>query len=150
MTSAFMSDSQCSILIDRSNARTKERVYVVASNFGKWQILLKRSFFADEPKFLRPLKRFVRGDVRDQIVSPKIEYDLHRGATERCSGADLTFEAFREENRLWVTLNLADAPIAHAIPATTAKLAGNLAVRGIVASPCLRQDLSQGNGNLRF
>jgi hypothetical protein len=40
MTGAFMSDSQCSILIDRSNARTKERVYVVASNFGKWQILL--------------------------------------------------------------------------------------------------------------
>jgi hypothetical protein len=50
MTGAFMSDSQCSILIDRSNARTKERVYVVASNFCKWQILLKRSFFADEPK----------------------------------------------------------------------------------------------------
>jgi hypothetical protein len=79
MVGAFMSDSQCSILIDRSNARTKERVYVVASNFCKWQILLwqillKRSFFANEPKFLRPLMRFVRGDVRDQIVSPKIDY----------------------------------------------------------------------------
>jgi hypothetical protein len=54
------------------------------------------------------------------------------------------------ELQIWVALNLADAPTVHAIPAATAKLAGDLAVRGIVASPCLRQDLSQGNGNLRF
>jgi hypothetical protein len=39
-----------------------------------WQIVLKKSFFADEPKFLGPLMRFVRGDVRDQIASPKIDY----------------------------------------------------------------------------
>ena len=37
-------------------------------------IVLKKSFFADELKFLGPLMRFVRGDVRDQIVSPKIDY----------------------------------------------------------------------------
>jgi hypothetical protein len=42
-------------------------------------------------------------------------------------------------------LNLADASTLHAIPAATAKLVGDLAVRGIVASPCFRQD-----GNLRF
>jgi len=49
--------------------------------------------------------------------------------------ADLTFEPFHEENRLWVALNLADAPTVRAIPAATAKLARDLAVRGIVASP---------------
>jgi hypothetical protein len=75
---------------------------------------------------------------------------LDRSRVMGLRNADLTFEAFHEENRLWVALNLADAPTVHAIPAATAKLAGDLAVRGIVASPCLRQDLSQGNGNLRF
>jgi hypothetical protein len=138
MTGAFMSDSQCSILIDCSNARTKERVYVVASNFCKWQILLKRPFFGDEPKIFTAADA-LRARRREGLKSfhPKSTTDLRSGATERCSGADLTFEAFREENRLWVTLNLADAPITHAIPAATAKLAGDLAVRGIVASPCL-------------
>src|SRR6266851_290169 len=75
---------------------------------------------------------------------------LDRSRVMGLRNADLTFEAFHEENRLQVALNLADAPTVHAIPAATAKLAGDLAVRGIVASPCLRQDLSQGNGNLRF
>jgi cyclomaltodextrinase / maltogenic alpha-amylase / neopullulanase len=42
---------------------------------------------------------------------------------------DLIFEAFHDENRLWVALNLADAPIARAIPAAVDKLAGDLAVR---------------------
>jgi cyclomaltodextrinase / maltogenic alpha-amylase / neopullulanase len=42
---------------------------------------------------------------------------------------DVTFEAFHEESRLWVALNLADAPIVRAIPAAVEKLAGDLAVR---------------------
>ena len=32
-------------------------------------IVLKKSFLADERKFLGPLMRFARGDVRDHIVS---------------------------------------------------------------------------------
>jgi hypothetical protein len=36
--------------------------------------VLKSLFLADEPKFLGPLMRFVRGDVRDHIVSPKIDH----------------------------------------------------------------------------
>jgi hypothetical protein len=43
-----------------------------ASPFGADS--LEKVFFADEPKFLGPLMRFVRGDVRDQIASPKIDY----------------------------------------------------------------------------
>jgi hypothetical protein len=36
-----------------------------------WQIVLKKSFSPDERNFLGPLMRFVRGEVRDLIVSPK-------------------------------------------------------------------------------
>jgi hypothetical protein len=81
MTGAFMSDSQCSILIDRSNARTKERVYVVASNFCKWQILLKRSFFADEPKIFT-VADALRARRREGLKSfhPKSTTDLRSGA----------------------------------------------------------------------
>ena len=43
--------------------------------------------------------------------------------------ADLVIEAFHEENRLWVALNLTDAAIACAIPAAVDSLAGDLAVR---------------------
>ena len=42
---------------------------------------------------------------------------------------DVTFEAFHEENRLWVALNLGDVPIVRAIPAAIARLAGEVAVR---------------------
>jgi hypothetical protein len=52
-------------------------------------IVLKKSFLADEPKFLGALMRFVRADVRDHIVSPKIDQDLRGGATERCSGEEI-------------------------------------------------------------
>jgi hypothetical protein len=55
---------------------------------------------------------------------------LARSRVMGLRNANLTFEAFHEENRLWVALNLADAPIVHVIPAATAKLAGDLAVRG--------------------
>jgi hypothetical protein len=44
------------------------------SDVRKVPIELKKSFLADDPKFLGPLMHFVRGDVRDHIVSPKIDH----------------------------------------------------------------------------
>jgi cyclomaltodextrinase / maltogenic alpha-amylase / neopullulanase len=52
-----------------------------------------------------------------------------RSRVTELHNTDLVFEAFHEENRLWVALNLADAPIVRAIPAAIARLAGDLAVR---------------------
>jgi hypothetical protein len=40
----------------------------------KVPILLQKSFWGDERKFLEPLVRFERGDVRDHIVSFKIDH----------------------------------------------------------------------------
>src|SRR5580765_4290815 len=37
-------------------------------------ILLQKSFWGGERKFLEPLRRFTRGDVRDHIVSSKIDH----------------------------------------------------------------------------
>jgi hypothetical protein len=37
-------------------------------NVRLWQILLQKSFGGVEGKFLEPLVRFTRGDVRDRIV----------------------------------------------------------------------------------
>jgi hypothetical protein len=37
-------------------------------------IVLKKSFLTNERKFLGPLMRFVRGDVRDHIVTSKIDH----------------------------------------------------------------------------
>ena len=37
-------------------------------------IVLKKSFLTNEQKFLGPLMQFVRGDVRDHIVTPKIDH----------------------------------------------------------------------------
>jgi len=42
--------------------------------FCFWQILLQKSFWGDERKFLEPLMRFTSGDVRDHIVSSKIDH----------------------------------------------------------------------------
>ena len=39
-----------------------------------WPILLQKSFWGSERKFLGPLMRFPRGDVRDRIVSFKIDH----------------------------------------------------------------------------
>jgi hypothetical protein len=36
--------------------------------------LLQKSFWGDERKFLEPLMRFARGDVRDYIASSKIDH----------------------------------------------------------------------------
>src|ERR1700680_1820645 len=46
----------------------------LVSNFRFWQILLQKSFWGGERKFLEPLMRFTRGDVRDHIVSSKIDH----------------------------------------------------------------------------
>jgi hypothetical protein len=40
-----------------------------------WQILLRKSFWGGERKFLEPLMRFMRGNVRDHIVSSKIDHE---------------------------------------------------------------------------
>jgi hypothetical protein len=40
----------------------------------KVPIVLKKSFLGDERNFLGPLMRFVRGDVRDHIVSHKSDH----------------------------------------------------------------------------
>ena len=37
-------------------------------------IVLQKSFWADQRKFLGPLMRFARGDVRDHIASSKIDH----------------------------------------------------------------------------
>jgi len=37
-------------------------------------ILLQKSFWGGERKFLEPLMRFMRDDVRDHIVSSKIDH----------------------------------------------------------------------------
>jgi hypothetical protein len=39
-----------------------------------WQIVLKKSFSPDQRNFLGPLMRFVRGGVRDHIVSHKNDH----------------------------------------------------------------------------
>jgi hypothetical protein len=44
-----------------------------AVNVASWQILLQKSFWGDERNFLEPLMRFTSGDVRDHIVSSKID-----------------------------------------------------------------------------
>jgi hypothetical protein len=36
--------------------------------------VLKKSFWGDEQKFLEPLMRFARGDMRDHIVSHKNDH----------------------------------------------------------------------------
>jgi cyclomaltodextrinase len=56
---------------------------------------------------------------------------IHRARSRvtELRNAHLVIEAFHEENRLWVALNLTDAPIVSAIPAAVEKLAGDLAVR---------------------
>jgi hypothetical protein len=42
---------------------------------SKVPILLRKSFWGGERKFLGPLMRFMRGNVRDHIVSSKIDHE---------------------------------------------------------------------------
>jgi hypothetical protein len=48
----------------------------IAAYVCSWQILLQKSFWGGERKFLEPLMRFTSGDVRDHIVSSKIDLGL--------------------------------------------------------------------------
>jgi glycosidase len=43
--------------------------------------------------------------------------------------SDIVFEVFHDEHLLWVALNLADMPVAHALPAAVDRLAGDVEVR---------------------
>jgi len=52
-----------------------------------------------------------------------------RSRTVELRNTDLVFETFYEGKRLWVALNLADAPIVRAIPVGVDKLAGNFETR---------------------
>jgi cyclomaltodextrinase len=56
---------------------------------------------------------------------------LHRARSRvtELRNTDLTFEAFHEQDRLWVALNLADAPVVRTIPTAVDKQAGDLTVR---------------------
>jgi hypothetical protein len=48
--------------------RRSERVRHLTSAFVRfWQIVLQKSFWGVQRKFLEPLMRFARGDVRDHI-----------------------------------------------------------------------------------
>jgi hypothetical protein len=56
-------------------ARISSLVYAAILPNGSFApILLQKSFGGDERKFLEPLMRFTRGDVRDHIVSSKINH----------------------------------------------------------------------------
>jgi hypothetical protein len=41
---------------------------------GDWPILLQKSFWGGERKFLEPLMRLTRGDARDHIALSKIDH----------------------------------------------------------------------------
>jgi hypothetical protein len=45
---------------------------LTARDICYWQILLQKSFRGGDRKFLKPLMRFTRGEVRDHIVSSEI------------------------------------------------------------------------------
>src|ERR1700716_3501505 len=59
-------------------------------------ILLQKSFWGDERKFLEPLMRFTHGDVRDHIVSSKSITDLRSGAKERRSRREAQSQLSRD------------------------------------------------------
>src|SRR4030081_3749864 len=62
---------------------------VRASHVCSWQILLQKSFWGGERKFLEPLMRFARGDVRDHIVHPKSITGLRNGVEKRRSSREV-------------------------------------------------------------
>src|ERR1700680_5213137 len=60
-------------------------------------ILLQKSFWGAERKFLEPPMRLAPRDVRDLIVSQKNDHDLRIGATALCNGgaaSNITFARF--------------------------------------------------------
>jgi hypothetical protein len=57
-------------------------------------ILLQKSFWGGERKFLEPLMRFARGDVRDHIVSSKSITDLRSRVEKRRSSGEIQRSTF--------------------------------------------------------
>jgi hypothetical protein len=51
--------------------------------------MLQKSFWGGERKFSEPLMRLPRGEVRDHIVSSKIDHGLRSGAEKRRSGREV-------------------------------------------------------------
>jgi hypothetical protein len=49
-------------------------IVTAGRHVSKVQILLQKSFRGGERKFLEPLMRLARGDVRDHIASSKIDH----------------------------------------------------------------------------
>ena len=58
---------------------------------------------------------------------------LHRARTRviELHNADLTVEAYHDRHRLFVALNLGDAPVTRTLPAKAERIAGKLAVHGM-------------------
>jgi cyclomaltodextrinase / maltogenic alpha-amylase / neopullulanase len=70
--------------------------------------------------------------LHQELIGLRRRYPwLHRARSRMMElhNTDLTFEAFHEQNRLWVALNLVDAPVVRAIPAAVDKRAGDLTAR---------------------
>jgi hypothetical protein len=63
-----------SFLLGSSNEGGSDTHRGRLANVRYWQILLQKSFWGDERKFLEPLMRFTRGDVGTHIVSSKIDH----------------------------------------------------------------------------
>ena len=63
-------------------------------------ILLQKSFWGGERKFLEPLMRFTRGDVRDLIVSSKIDHGSGRHLPRFLKGVDRSRPTFDPRYRL--------------------------------------------------
>src|SRR5215204_5401748 len=59
-----------------------------------WVDIVQKSFWSDERKFLASLMLFAGGDVRDHIVSSKIDHGLSSGANKRCSSREAPRSAF--------------------------------------------------------
>ena len=63
-------------------------------DFRSWQILLQKSFWGGERKFLEPLMQFARGDVRDHIVSSKNRSRTSVVALKRDAAGEVQRSAF--------------------------------------------------------
>jgi hypothetical protein len=55
---------------------------------------LQKSFWGGERKFLEPLMRLARGDMRDHIASPKSITDLRSGVEKRRSSREVQRSTF--------------------------------------------------------
>src|SRR6476660_5133529 len=65
------------------------------TNVRCWQILLQKSFWGGERKFLEPLMRFTHGDVRETIsFNLKSITDLRTGVEKRRSGREVQRSTF--------------------------------------------------------